>query len=685
MKLTSFTIFFILLIVLLISVVFAYVLPEGFISYNSNGGSLSQLKVPPYSSTNMIYKVFDSVYFDPDTGNVIELFGIPGGSNGTDSTVNSLTNIIVMPEMGGSVNQYDKTGTSAFSENMIEPSLVGASITNSLNSWVYPGANTVNTLSFNYQVLYFPWNKDIVIVIYDILSKKFQGVYTFLSGGSTTSEYNIPASVTIPTTNIPDTNSSNNSFTDSAKTLYQISQHVSFSTSQKQLIINNTNVNVNSTTAVSDPTGGNIVLAIPFSNNRTMVCVICPDSANTQLMTIRNVDRFDPSLPGGVVSGGTITSTTTPSITPSTCTTTPTTTPPSCKSQVDMNNYLLKTQVVPPVCPACASCPNVNNNISCPGCGNTRSSGNDISNNTLSSIIANAYAQSLQSQFYAQSLQSQLYGGGNSLGGVSNNLIDKITGVGNNLIDKTTGLGNTALNNATGLVAGAELGAVALGGGAELLAGQTINKAGDIVTGTVGTMGDVSKTAIGGTVDLSKALASDVVKPAIGGTVDLSKALAGDVTTLGTGAENVAGKVVTGATDLGGKAITGATDLGGKAITGATDLGGKAITGATALGVGAEMGATSLGMGAMGTVNNAVNTVGKIGSGPVGQNSRGTAGNYQGDTQGNRGYMSSNAQSSGTGFITSGTPGYNEYYGAVAQKPTTNFIPVTSDFSKFGR
>jgi hypothetical protein len=114
-------------------------------------------------------------------------------------------------------------------------------------------------------------------------------------------------------------------------------------------------------------------------------------------------------------------------------------------------------------------------------------------------------------------------------------------------------------------------------------------------------------------------------------------------------------------------------------------MGGKAITGATALGVGAEMGATSLGMGAIGTVNNAVNTVGKIGSGQAGQNSRGTAGNYQGDTQGNRGYMSSNAQSSGTGFITSGTPGYNEYYGAVAQKPSTNFIPVTSDFSKFGR
>ena len=659
MKLTSFTIFFILLIVLLISVVFAYVIPEGFISYNSNGGNLSQLVVPPYSS-NMIYKVFDSVYFDPASGNVIELFGIPGGSNNTDNTVNSLTNMIVMPELGGTVNQYDKTGTSPFSNNMVEQSLVGTSITNSLNSWIYPGANTINTLNFNYQVLYFPWNKDIVIAIYNIIDKKFQGVYTFLSGSGSATEYDIPTSVVTPTTHIPDTDSSNDSYTvssgnNSVKDIYQISKNMTFNVNTHQLSIERMSVptpsgannavgpeivNVTNTIAVSDPKGGNIVLAVPFSNNRTMVCVICPDQANTQLMTIRNVVRFDPSVPGGIVHGTISTSdsnhiTTTP--TNPSCNTTPSPTPKpasSCQSQPDLNNYIPKTQIVPPVCPAC---PSVNNNITCPGCGNKGSSNNDISNNTLSSIIANAYAQTLQSQLYG--------GGGGGGGGGANGL----GGVSNNLIDKATGLGTTALNNTTGLVAGAELGAVALGGGAELLAGKTIDTAGNIITGTVGTVGDVAKTAIGG-------------------TVDLSKALAGDVTTLGTGAENVAGK----------------------AITGATDMGGKAITGATALGVGAEMGATSLGMGAMGTVNNAVNTVGKIGSGVGGQGvqtSRGSAGNYQGDTQGNQGYMSSNANaiSSGTGFVTSGTPGYNEYYGDVSQKPSTSFIPVTSDFSKFGR
>ena len=49
LRITPLVMFFILLIALLVSVMFAYMLPEGFISYNSTGGPLSQLVVPPYS------------------------------------------------------------------------------------------------------------------------------------------------------------------------------------------------------------------------------------------------------------------------------------------------------------------------------------------------------------------------------------------------------------------------------------------------------------------------------------------------------------------------------------------------------------------------------------------------------------------------------------------------------------
>jgi hypothetical protein len=622
LRITPLVMFFILLIALLVSVMFAYMLPEGFISYNSTGGPLSQLVVPPYSSS-WIYKVYDSVYFDPNSGNVLELFGSPAGSNNSDSSVASLTNLLVMPPTGSSVNQYDKSGSGPFGNNMVESSLVSATPPVSFNSWVYPGANTANTLSFNYQVVYVPWGKDVVVIIYDIVNKVFQGVYTFTQASGTTSQYNVPASVTLASTNIPDTDPANDTYTDATKnTTYQVTHSVSFNTSSRTLTPSATGTA--STVAMADTTGGNVVVAVPFSNNRTLVVVMCPDPANTTLVTLRNVVRFDPSAPGGVVTGTINSTTPTPSTT--TCTTpavTTTPTPGSGSQCPDISNYVLKTQVIPPICPACPSCPSVSNNVSCPACGQqgTGGHGTDASNNTLANIIADAYAQTLQSQGRY---------GSNSLGGVSNNLVNQTAGLGNNLVNQTAGLGNNVVDTAGGLAGGALLGATGLGLGAEMLASDIVSTVGQTVQGVAGTAGQVAQSAIGG------------------------------VTKLGTGAEE-------GVTKLGTSAIGGVTELGKDATT----LGTSAIGGVS------------------GVANNAIYTAGNLGSGPAGPSQgRGGAGNYQGDLQGNRGYMGTGVATgaaAGSAYNTAGAPGFNNYYGAIPPRPTTNFIPVTSDFSKFGR
>jgi len=623
LRITPLVMFFILLIALLVSVMFAYMLPEGFISYNSTGGPLSQLVVPPYSSS-WIYKVYDSVYFDPNSGNVLELFGSPAGSNNSDSSVASLTHLLVMPATGSTVPQYNKSGSGPFPNNMVESSLVNATMSPSFNSWVYPGANTANTLDFNYQVVYVPWGKDVVVIIYDIVNKVFQGVYTFTQASGTTAQYNVPASVTLASTNIPDTDPANDTYTDATKnTTYQLTHKVSFNTSSRTLMPSATATAT--TVAMADTEGGNVVVAVPFSSNRTLVVVMCPDPANTTLVTFRNVVRFDPSAPGGVVKG-TISSPS--SAPPTTCTTTtpsPSPTPGSGGSQCpDLSNYVLKTQVIPPICPACPSCPSVNNNVSCPACGQQGKGGTDASNNTLANIIADAYAQTLQSQ--------GKYGPGNpnGLGGVSNNLINQTSGVANNLVNQTAGLGNAVLSDVTGLGAGALIGTTALGLGAELLAGDVVSTVGDVTNTVVGTAGELGKAAIGG------------------------------VTTLGTGAEQ-------GVVALGKDATT----LGTSAIGGATALGTSAIGGVS------------------GVANNAINTAGNLGSGPAGPSQgRGGAGNYQGDLQGNRGYMGTGVATgaaAGSAYNTAGAPGFNNYYGAIPPRPTTNFIPVTSDFSKFGR
>jgi hypothetical protein len=229
--------FFILLIALLVSVMFAYMLPEGFISYNSTEMNMSSLVVPPYSSS-WIYKVYDSVYFDPASCNVLELFGSPAGlpgGPGRDNSVASVTNLVVMPPTGSKVYQYNKSGSGPFQNNHVESSLVNATPAASYNSWVYPGANTVNTLDYNYQVVYIPWGKDVVVIIYDIVNKVFKGPYKFLYGSDTPDNNEMMLhSMRLANTNIPDTDPANNTYTDAAKnTIYQIAHNVSFNTSTR--------------------------------------------------------------------------------------------------------------------------------------------------------------------------------------------------------------------------------------------------------------------------------------------------------------------------------------------------------------------------------------------------------------------------------------------------------------------
>ena len=77
-----------------------------------------------------------------------------------------------------------------------------------------------------------------------------------------------------------------------------------------------------------------------------------------------------------------------------------------------------------------------------------------------------------------------------------------------------------------------------------------------------------------------------------------------------------------------------------------------------------------MGMGTMGTGGTSHDS-------KIYQNSRGLAGNYNGDAG------QSSVAPKGN-YITKGVDSSN-YYGAVPDKGSSNFIPLTSDFSKFGR
>ena len=142
------------------------------------------------------------------------------------------------------------------------------------------------------------------------------------------------------------------------------------------------------------------------------------------------------------------------------------------------SDYLLKTQIVPPVCPACPACPNAGG--SCVNCGGRGGSGT-------------------------------LYGGGSlaDVNGPSSGIASLGQSAGSAIQGTASALGTAALG--TGIVAGNVVNNTVDTAGK--IVGKTLDTAGNIVGGTVGTAGNI----IGGTVGA----ASNLIQSAGSGVTNL--------------------------------------------------------------------------------------------------------------------------------------------------------------------
>jgi len=125
------------------------------------------------------------------------------------------------------------------------------------------------------------------------------------------------------------------------------------------------------------------------------------------------------------------------------------------------------------------------------------------------------------------------------------------------------------------------------------------------------------------------------------------------VNAVGSGIKTVAQNVYGGAKDV----VTGAKDVVGDIYGGVKGVAGDIYGG----------------------VKNVAEDVGNV---RVGGNSRGTAGNYRGDVQSNLGWAGTGSGS--VNYVTTGVSPLT-YYGAVPDRESTNFLPLTADFSRFGR
>ena len=390
-KLTPFILFLFLLIILVISSLFGkrLMMEEGFEEQIQEGmantTSLNSVLLSTYSIDNKVWNLYDNIYFDDRNANLIEVDTVENIS-GNVTTSSVATIVTLRSDYSSKIN----VTSSGITQN-IHSSTINE-ITPKYKSAYYP--SQLN----HYHVFYMPWNKDTYMHVIDNNSKTQLATFLF-SPGSETKKYYYSPPMEIGLTNyVTDNNTDNNKMVieplyDDIKNVFQLSQYVKYDIINSNIIItkeptktlvvydinktmytinpsNNNNeiskkprpiVNGFSFTIVDD-LGQNIVLCIP-NNNNVLVALFGYSDTTKNSIILKSVCRFNEyglddgnQIPNNVIadyyklfwnSTG--------------------------KNNTNINNdYILKTQIVPPVCPTCPTCPSTG---TCTNCGGTGGSG----------------------------------------------------------------------------------------------------------------------------------------------------------------------------------------------------------------------------------------------------------------------------------------------------------------------
>jgi hypothetical protein len=651
MKLSPATIFILLLIFLVLSVLlcrWGMREVDGFIGYKFDTPPLETVILPMYSDKNKLHKMYDSLYFDNINGNIVEIDATAyadasGNVSGTiDSSGSTITALHVLPRIGNSVKSYkidkptDVIPTPATTTDK------------SYQSKVYP---TISKVTDSYTAFMMPWHDNTYVHIMNNSASKPEniGTYAFTNGSSAQQyDYTDNAAMVGVDKSRPDTNTKNNTLVidpiyNTKRKVYQISEFVKYDISNSNILVsvgdkeikvysrnasnaqtlttiasNQETTNGDDQTSVAsinfaprviyDLCGQNMIVYVP-SAKKTLVALVC---YNTEVkLDLRNVCRFnenglDMGEPASTTSGS------------------------DDKKEdkkddkkddkkedkkddkkedkmddkkmldyggFDMNDYMLKTQIIPPVCPACPSC-NYNNGGACNQCGGNGGCGTRTSNG------------------------DSLVTGGNPIRGA---------------IDASGNVAGGALD-ASGNIVGGVVNAVGN------VAGGAVNAVGNVAGGAVNAVGNVA-----------------------GGAVNAVGNVAG-------GAVNAAGNVLNTTVDTAGNVVNKTIDTAGNVVN-------KTVGAATDVATGALGAVGNVASSALGVFGNVLGGAGNMlpsGSGSQGGSAGGMRSQqYQPMSAG----MSQQYPVSGS---TSTTDPYS-YQGALPIKKPTDFMPITADFSSFSR
>lgn len=538
MKITPFILFLILLFVLVLSILFSKFLPlssttEGFVAFKQDKSQSDFVLIPQYSTASTVVKLYDNLFYDTKNSNIIEVDGnaFVGNTAGGNVTANtrantassssgivdsmgiSVTGVYIIKRDGSSnVNQFltkftDNTKSSVVATDTSESSI--PTVNSQYSQWVY---STKCTKTDPYQLFYVAWDtKTFIHVIKTGTSPIHIGSYMFdINNSRNYFMYptNLSISISTPTA---DTDSANGTFVidslyDSKNKVYQISHTVEFDPMNANLIIkndpskpgvikvynrkntvitdytNNKQTNVTDTGSTFQPwivsdAAGNMLVYMPLGTN-TLVAILQMDPANAGKFKFSQVARFNST---GIDTSTTSGQPRTPSPGESTA--------PGSEyykwlaywntvvnsSGSYSEDYLLKTQIVPPVCPSCPSCPSSGGGASaCTNCGGQGGSG------TQGISVSGNNATVMGSGTFGTNANADTLGGATTI-----QTLGAVAGV--------EDVAKTGAGVVTGVV-----------GTAGKTVGGVVDTAGKVAGGVVGTAGHLLESTGSGAVDLTK-------------------------------------------------------------------------------------------------------------------------------------------------------------------------------------
>ena len=315
-KLTPFWLFLILLAILIFSLLFLKNKKEGLINFQSMVPLGNFTNIPNYNSP--LFKLYDNDFFDPNTQNVIRIYGAPLGTGNNDFTGSSIDYIDVI----------DKTNNiKQYRPNMPIP-VNHSSDYISYNAWsTYTTDPKYKYITSN-QLLNVSFNNITYLHIIDILSKTHIVGYLFAPNAPPiyTKNFNKPIGIQLPRYN--DINKNNNTFTidtrsNYQKHVFQLCSTIYFDQNAKNLIIgnylgysdnnisnnnsfnvfdrfgnkltnntNNTNYNKNDNIWIEEDSLGNNIIIFVNTPQGFIIIVLQVNNYDNSTFNIVNVKRF---------------------------------------------------------------------------------------------------------------------------------------------------------------------------------------------------------------------------------------------------------------------------------------------------------------------------------------------------------------------------------------------------------